>query len=694
MAGALLLLLVMGAGGAVLIRVDSARNLAAEVEQQQQMARGGLRTAAQIVERTLDLTRTVHSVASLARNHRITGQSQNAAPMEEILTELAREERSGILQIALIDTGGTLVFSTVAGWQTMDLSDREHFRVHAEGLQTPFISVPLIGRASQRWSVQVTHPIRDERTGGFAGVVVVSVDPLEISRGFLQSHFGADALTTLARLDGTVLARSRDAEQFLGKRLSSASAARYAGSQAGVETVVSSLSGDTLVVAWDRVNHWPLVVLHGLNFTALEQRVADRETAQVKLLIIVLFSLGALLAALLLWRARRRAAAEALQAEASRREVADLVNALPGAAYRLLLAPGRPPVTMQVTDGLTRLTGRDAETTASALDWMSYVDEEGRVARAIHLAEAARNRDSVTEYRLRHADGRWVWVRDHARARTRPVDGMTEIVGVLTDITQQRALAAQAMSTAKLVTLGEMATGVAHELNQPASAIALAADLAVLELSSADTVRHAKARGRLDGIVRQVMRMREIIEHFQLFGRTDSHTGEPKPVSVRAAVSGALSLVHGTLNASGVRPVLDLPEDLPPVLGLLVPLEQVLVNLLINARDAMEETPREEREVRITAREDVAAGEVVLHVNDRGCGFTQEQLSRAFEPFYTSKPPGKGTGLGLAIAYGTVRGFGGQITVGNGPAGGAELTVRLRRAEADQSAYKVEETHD
>lgn len=688
------LLLPLGMGGAMLIRADSALFLAGELEQQQQLARGGARTAAQIVERTLDLTRTVHSVASLARNYHLRGESQNAIPMEGILTELAREERSGILQIAIIDTSGTLVFSTVAGWQAMDLSDREHFRVHAEGLRTPFISVPLVGRASQRWSVQVTHPIRDERGGRFAGVVVVSVDPLEISRAFLQSHFGADALTTLARMDGTVLARSRDAERFLGQRFNAVSTARYASSPAGVETVTSSLSGDDLVVAWEHINHWPLVVLHGLNFTEIEQRVAAREAAQVMRLFIVLFSLGALVAALLLWRARRRAAAVALQAEASRREVADLVNALPGAAYRLLLAPGRPPLTMQVTEGLARLTGRDAETTASALGWMSFVDEDGRLARARHLADAELHRESVTEYRLHHADGRWVWVRDNARARTRTVGGMTEIVGVLTDITQQRALAAQAMSTAKLVTLGEMATGVAHELNQPATAIALAADLAVLELSSADTARHAKARDRLDGIVRQVMRMREIIEHFQLFGRTDSHAGEPKPVSVQAAVAGALSLVHGTLNASGVRPMVDLPDDLPPVLGLLVPLEQVLVNLLINARDAMEDTPREERLVRICARADVDAGEVVLRVMDQGCGFNPEQLSRAFEPFYTSKPPGKGTGLGLAIAYGTIRSFGGQISVGNGPAGGAELTVRLRKAEAPQEAYVMEDTHD
>jgi PAS domain S-box-containing protein len=677
---ALLLVLMGGLAvlGSVLIHNHVQANAAAALAQQEQLAEGGMRTGAQIVERTLDLTRTAHSIANLARNYHLRGEGQNAAPVEAILTDLAREERSGILQIAMIDESGQLVFSSVPGWRRMDLSDREHFRVHREGLHEPFISAPLVGRASGRWSVQVTRPIFCDISGEFAGVVVVSVDPLEISAALRQSHFGSGAFTSLSRGDGTILARSHDAERFLGQRIPDATLDMLRDLPNGVGPRISPLTGEEVTVAWRMLADWPLVVWHGLPRAPLAAAAAAQRAELHLRLATGLAAMAALYVAFLFWRARRRATEAMARVEASRREIADLVGALPGAAYRGLASPGGPLRLTQTTEGLLRLTGAAPGEGASSMDWAHLLDAEGRQSRARHLAATIAQRENVAEYRLRHADGRWIWVRDHARARRTAAPGQAEIVGVLSDITQEREMAAQAVGTAKLATLGEMATGLAHELNQPASAIALAADLAAIELESADPVRHAKARGRLQMIVRQIMRMREIVQHLQIFARTDPQSTRMDAVSLDEAVNGALGLVHGTLNASGVALHADLPPGLPPVLGQLVPLEQVLVNLLLNARDAMESTAADQREVHITARADAAKGEVRLYIRDTGPGFTPEQQARALEPFYTTKPPGKGTGLGLAIAYGTLRTGGGSIAVGNSPAGGAELVLHLR----------------
>ena len=171
------LLFALGALGVFLIEAHRQRTLAEALLQQERLAIGGVRTVAQLVERTLDLTRTVHAVASLARNYPLNGQAQNAPPMEAILVELAREERASILQIAMIDSGGQLVFSTVPGWQPMDLSDREHFRVHRDGLREPFISTPLVGRASNRWSVQVTRAILRARPFATGYAATHACDP-------------------------------------------------------------------------------------------------------------------------------------------------------------------------------------------------------------------------------------------------------------------------------------------------------------------------------------------------------------------------------------------------------------------------------------------------------------------------------------------------------------------------------------
>lgn len=685
---ALLLLLLGGLAGlgSVVIRNHVQAGVAAALDQQERLAQRGVETGAQIVERTLDLTRTAHSIAHLARNYHLRGSAQNAAPVEAILRDLAREERSGILQIAMIDSDGRLVFSSVPGWQAMDLSDREHFRVHREGLRQPFVSEPLVGRASGRWSVQVTRPIFCDVSGDFSGVVVVSVDPLEISEVLRRGQFGNEAVTTVIRADGTVLARSREPEAKLGRRIPAAILQRLMAEPEGVEAFPSPFDGQDMTVAWRQVENWPLVVAHGLPRVPLARAAAAQEAELRLRLAMGLAAMAALWVAFLFWRARRRATEAMARAEVSRGEIVDLVAALPGAAYRGLARTDGALRLTQTTAGLVRLTGLIPGEGASPVDWEHLLDAEGRESRARHLAATIAQRENVAEYRLRHADGRWIWVRDHARARRQAAPDQAEIVGVLSDITQEREMAAQAVGNAKLATLGEMATGLAHELNQPASAIALAADLASIELESPDPARQAKARGRLQMIVQQIMRMREIVQHLQIFARTDPQSTRLDAVSLDEAVSGAVGLVHGTLNASGVALHVDLPHSLPPVLGQLVPLEQVLVNLLLNARDAMEGTPPDQREAHITARADAAAGEVRLYIRDTGPGFTPEQQARALEPFYTTKPPGKGTGLGLAIAYGTLRAFGGSIAIGNSPAGGAELVLHLRGVSAGQKA--------
>lgn len=679
------MLLVLVLGGALLgewlIRVQGSAKLELALRQEEALAKGGVRTAAQIVERTLDLSRTVHAIASLARNYHMRGVGHEAAPLETMLTELAREERSNILQIAIIDEDGRLVFSTVPGWTTMDLSDREHFRVHRDGRRAPFLSAPLVGRASGRWSVQVTQAILHEGSGEFAGVVVVSVDPLLISAALRQSQFGADAFTGLIRTDGIVLARSHMPETAMGARIAPETMDRLRAEPEAVGDIASPFTGEVLTVAWRQLDHWPLVVSHGLRRVPVMEAVEASIARWRMQLLLGLGAVAGLWVTVLLWRSRRLAALRAAQADASRQEMAELVAALPGAAYRGVATPDGRLALVQTSEGLGRLIGQGEDVESQRQEWEDLLDEEGRQARATNHANAILQGESVVEYRLRRADGPWIWVRDYARARRRGQAAETEIVGVLSDITQEREVAAQAVTSAKLATLGEMATGLAHELSQPAAAITLAADLTAAEWDSGDPVRQARGRERLDLIARQTMRMRDIVQHLQIFARRDSNSQQLEAVSLAQALSGALGLVQGTLNTSGIALEVDLPPNLPPVRGQLVPLEQVLVNILLNARDAMEGIDPALRRAHIAARAVTGEDMVELSIRDHGPGFTAEQRNRAFEPFFTTKPLGKGTGLGLAIVYGTLSSFGGRIRLENADDGGAMVVLELRQAE-------------
>jgi len=165
----------------------------------------------------------------------------------------------------------------------------------------------------------------------------------------------------------------------------------------------------------------------------------------------------------------------------------------------------------------------------------------------------------------------------------------------------------------------------------------------------------------------------------RIFGRDARRT--PEPVSVAAAIDGARAIVDTRLPGSGIDLVIHTASDLPPISGHLLPLEQVLTNLIGNAIDAIElQTPRlpdDRRRIEVSACADGAS--VVISVADHAGGIADALLPRLFEPFFTTKPAGAGTGLGLSISYGILADMGGTVTARNA-GDGAVFEIRLPAA--------------
>ncbi|OYW07319.1 MAG: hypothetical protein B7Z53_06465 [Rhodospirillales bacterium 12-71-4] len=289
-------------------------------------------------------------------------------------------------------------------------------------------------------------------------------------------------------------------------------------------------------------------------------------------------------------------------------------------------------------------------------------------ARSAFFRSVAASGEANREFRLRRADGGWIWVRDSMRVVDRLPDGGVEIIGYMADITEQRQMQARLQSAGRLTTLGEMATGLAHELNQPLAVMSLAADNAMRALRGRGAEALPSVSERLARIGSQAKRAREIVDHLRLFGRPDE--GEPEPVDLAAAIEGATVLAHGALASAGIVLLVELVPRLPPVMARLVPLEQAIVNLLVNARDAIRETaPAEGATGRITIAARMQEEAVVMTVSDTGGGIPEPHLERLFE----------GTGLGLSLCHATMRSFGGGIAAANGPEG-AVFTLRFRPA--------------
>lgn len=228
---------------------------------------------------------------------------------------------------------------------------------------------------------------------------------------------------------------------------------------------------------------------------------------------------------------------------------------------------------------------------------------------------------------------------------------------------------AQLIQAAKLASLGEMATGIAHELNQPLHLISMGAELAELFLAkeNKDLVKE-----KLEGILSQVNRATMIINHLRTFGR-ESHREEYDIHDLNQIVNDSLGFFREQFRLHDIELASHLEADLPHIFCNPIQIEQVISNLLHNARDAMNNTPLK----KITLRSFRGQDTVILELSDTGEGIAAKDLQNIFDPFFTTKPVGKGTGLGLSISYGIIKEHGGHIEVKSDGGQGALFTVTL-----------------
>jgi PAS domain S-box-containing protein len=281
--------------------------------------------------------------------------------------------------------------------------------------------------------------------------------------------------------------------------------------------------------------------------------------------------------------------------------------------------------------------------------------------------ESTRN----AELQMKRKDGAVIWISLSVEP-VRDAEGkVTESRSVFVDITDRKQAEAQVVQAAKLATLGEIATSVAHELNQPLNVIRMAAGNVMrrLEKGSADA---AYLSEKLERIASQTARAAAIIDHMRMFGRKAE--AQPAELDPGDTVRDAVQLMSEQLRLAEIEVSVDIPETCRPILGHRVQMEQVLLNLLSNARDAIEGN-HGERKITL-AVDDTAADTVRIVVGDTGGGIPDEAMARLFEPFYTTKKTGEGTGLGLSVSYGIVRDMGGMIAAENAE-GGARFTVTL-----------------
>lgn len=604
-------------------------------------------------------------------------------------------------QVAIIDAKGKLVFSsTDPQAEKVDLSDREHFLVHRDHPEDQlFISKPVLGRVSHRWSIQFTRPLSDD-AGRFAGVIVLSVSPDFFSRFYQTIDLGEGSLITLVHASGEILARSPHPELGIGRSLNAVPFRRDTASGSGLYEMRSELDGIERLFGWRRLPKGNLVVLMGLSLDTIFESYHRQQRAYALAGAGISLLLGVIGYFLLSGLRQRSLAIDALADSEARWKFA-----LEGA--------GEGVWDWNIARNEVQYSRRWKEILGFAENEIG--NQVAEWSRRLHPDDQARTWDSTrahlegltpdyqSEHRLRCSNGEWKWVLERGMVVSRDNQGKAlRMVGTCSDISprkeaerlsQERTRALEETRKAlhqsqKLEALGRLTGGIAHDFNNVLQTLTTGIQLALF------SVREARLKSSLEACQRAVERGMELTRQLLVFGRVQE--ANVKTVNLEQKIKGIVPLLRGAL-PSHIQFNLRVAEDLWPARIDPLQFELALLNLAVNARDAMPDGGQfridAHNQRRKPASDDPDAIEpgdyIELLISDTGEGMSKEVLAKALDPFFTTKVVGKGSGMGLAQAYGFARQMGGTLSLASEPGQGVQVSILLPRAPEEAPAQAV-----
>jgi len=261
-----------------------------------------------------------------------------------------------------------------------------------------------------------------------------------------------------------------------------------------------------------------------------------------------------------------------------------------------------------------------------------------------------------------------------------------------TELAHQRVRAAQAD---RLQVLGEMSAGMAHELNQPLGAISATAEGTLLRYENQIPISQEKVVQAMQYILDMVERMSDTINHLRIFSRDTSKQNQVH-CSLNEVIHNSLKMIHTQLINHDIELILELDETLPSFYGHPQELEHIFINLLTNARDALDEkdeklkdTQTWQKQIILRSQYNANTKKIIIEIEDNGIGISSDAGHRIFDPFFTTKPEDIGTGLGLSISYGIIKRHAGTISFESNAQCGTKFKI-----EFPKSQQSIEEGED
>jgi PAS domain S-box-containing protein len=326
------------------------------------------------------------------------------------------------------------------------------------------------------------------------------------------------------------------------------------------------------------------------------------------------------------------------------------------------------------------LTGFAAEEIGEQLAWWTdklHPDDRDRVGASLQAKVDDGQELWSEEYRFRRSDGSYAEIFDRGLIVRDAAGRAQRMIGAMMDITERKQMAERLRLADRMASVGTLAAGVAHEINNPLAFVTTNLEFALRHLAAVPdpTPDLLEARRALEDASEGAKRVRHIVRDLRTFSRADEE--QRGPVDVRRVLESCISMTSNEVRhrAKLVRDF----RDVPPVIANEARLAQVFLNLLVNAAQSLPDGQADRHEIRIVTR--VGAGRrVIVEVRDTGPGMSAAVRARIFDPFFTTKRVGEGTGLGLSICHGIITALGGEIRLDSQPDRGTVATVDLPAA--------------
>lgn len=328
---------------------------------------------------------------------------------------------------------------------------------------------------------------------------------------------------------------------------------------------------------------------------------------------------------------------------------------------------------IEVNEAACKMTGysEDQLLNMSVTDLVIFDEPQGkeRDHKRQFFRETARQ-----DLKFRHSDGSTRWL----TLETANLSG-TRYLGFIKDVTEQKNAEATQMHADRMINLGEMASGIAHEINQPLNIMSMILDRIIFESGKSGKVNIDFLNEKSEKIFDNINRIRNIIDHIRAFSRSQNDY-VLSAFSINTSIENAASMIREQFLHGGINLDLQLDDQLPQINGNTYRFEQVIVNLLANAKDAVTERKSfdaDYNQMRIGVRSYFEDETIIVEISDNGIGISDGDIGKAVLPFYTTKEEGKGTGLGLSICYQILKEMGGSINIESKRLSGTKISLKI-----------------